>query len=292
MAALVSRRSKLSSTDYLLVFTPPEVSATPGAAVGLRYADGRRGTLTIKSRALDIQTVDQAKGFLPGSECKALGRKNAYKVSALFGQVARNIGRGTKDVFAGIDSSGGPGQLATETLGLGCGQSSSDPVKDRLDNGRPDGSVPYDDPFDRGEKGGGGWKVPGPPSDNGCSGGGTCLPPSNASLPKVGPDPEAGGVLRCDPGTWANSPSRFDYAWLRDGQQVQDSKTSSYTPGPQDLGHAVACRVTAVNRWGRLTATSEPFTPQLGAGGGGGVTLPGGLGSLGATGSRHGGHAR
>lgn len=54
-----------------------------------------------------------------------------------------------------------------------------------------------------------------------------------------------GGTLTVDPGSWSPTPSRFGYAWLRDGTVIPGTTTRSYAVRRSDRGHGISVRVTA-----------------------------------------------
>lgn len=64
--------------------------------------------------------------------------------------------------------------------------------------------------------------------------------------------------LLCDPGTWDGTvPIAFAYRWLRDGRAVRSARSRSYAVRRPDRGRLLACRVTATNPGGPLSATSR-----------------------------------
>jgi hypothetical protein len=67
--------------------------------------------------------------------------------------------------------------------------------------------------------------------------------------------PAKGRTVTCDPGTWTGSPS-LGYQWLRDGAVLGGRTEPSYRVRGGDVGHRLACRVTATNADGVGTATS------------------------------------
>jgi hypothetical protein len=79
--------------------------------------------------------------------------------------------------------------------------------------------------------------------------------PSFSALPQVTGTLVVGGQLTCQPGTWSGGPS-FAYAWLRDGSAIGGAVHASYAVAQGDVGHELACRVTATNASGSAEATS------------------------------------
>ncbi|MCU0314458.1 MAG: hypothetical protein MUC84_10420 [Solirubrobacteraceae bacterium] len=82
--------------------------------------------------------------------------------------------------------------------------------------------------------------------------------PQNTSPPSITGTPAAGAALTCDPGTWTGSPA-LTYQWLRDGQPISGETGATYTLAAADAGHAITCRVRAVNASGEAQATSAPI---------------------------------
>lgn len=83
---------------------------------------------------------------------------------------------------------------------------------------------------------------------------GSTGPPVNVTPPALGSAPARGATVQCSPGTWTGGPS-FTYEWLRDGSVVASG--SAYVPDVSDIGHTLACRVTASNGDGDVTLTSS-----------------------------------
>jgi hypothetical protein len=84
--------------------------------------------------------------------------------------------------------------------------------------------------------------------------------PRDVELPEVSGFPGLGGTLNCKSGRWVGKPSpSFEYEWLRDGSSITGkSKSEAYTVTEADLGHTLACRVTATSGTeGSAEATSE-----------------------------------
>jgi hypothetical protein len=63
--------------------------------------------------------------------------------------------------------------------------------------------------------------------------------------------------LFCEPGTWDGTvPIAFAYRWLRDGRAMGGARGRAYVVRRADRGRLLACRVTATNPGGALSATS------------------------------------
>ncbi len=57
-------------------------------------------------------------------------------------------------------------------------------------------------------------------------------------------------TLSCSTGSWSNEPTRFVYAWARDGAPVAGATSRSYAVRAADRGHALSCSVVASNAGG------------------------------------------
>lgn len=80
--------------------------------------------------------------------------------------------------------------------------------------------------------------------------------PSNTTLPSISGVPLAGRILSCALGLWSgDGPLSFTYQWLRDGVAISGATSSTYTITPADVGHRLACAVTATH-YGSVGATS------------------------------------
>jgi hypothetical protein len=81
-------------------------------------------------------------------------------------------------------------------------------------------------------------------------------PPRNTAPPVVSGRPLLAQTLSCGPGTWSgDGPLSFAYQWLRDGGAITGTASSTYLTTPGDVGHRIACAVTAAH-YGSATATS------------------------------------
>jgi hypothetical protein len=81
----------------------------------------------------------------------------------------------------------------------------------------------------------------------------TPLKPVNTGAPALTGAPAVGQTLSCSQGSWANNPTSFAYAWLRDGSPIAGQTASAYTVQSADRGHSISCQVTAVNPGGEYT---------------------------------------
>jgi hypothetical protein len=86
--------------------------------------------------------------------------------------------------------------------------------------------------------------------------------PSNTQTPRIFGAARVGQVLTGDRGTWTNSPTKFDYVWLRCNTggggcgAIGGANGLQYTLSSSDDGHTLRFRVTASNSDGSTTATS------------------------------------
>jgi Collagen triple helix repeat (20 copies) len=100
--------------------------------------------------------------------------------------------------------------------------------------------------------------------------------------------PQVGRPQTCTAGAWSPTLQTVARQWLRDGTPIPSATGQSYVPAGADLGHALACRVTATFT-ALLTdviADSDPVTiasPETGPTGATGPTGP--TGSAGVAGT-------
>lgn len=71
--------------------------------------------------------------------------------------------------------------------------------------------------------------------------------PTAEAAPEVTGTPAIGRTLTCTEGLWSNVPSAYAYRWLRDGAAVDGATGASYAVVATDVGHGLACEVTATN---------------------------------------------
>jgi hypothetical protein len=91
------------------------------------------------------------------------------------------------------------------------------------------------------------------------------LPPAGGSvlLTGVGQQAEVGGMLTCSTAWTSGSPTSFEYQWLRDGgaiagaTMITSETHATYTPGSEDAGKVIQCRVTAKNAGGSAVAINH-----------------------------------
>ena len=71
--------------------------------------------------------------------------------------------------------------------------------------------------------------------------------PASTEAPVLSGTPAVGQTLSCSQGAWANDPSVYTYAWLRDGSPIAGQTESTYVVQSTDQGHTISCQVTAAN---------------------------------------------
>ena len=66
-------------------------------------------------------------------------------------------------------------------------------------------------------------------------------------------------VMTCTMGNWENEPTAYFYQWQRDRSNIQGVGAGSnrYPVAPEDVGHTLACIVTALGDGGVASATSN-----------------------------------
>jgi hypothetical protein len=96
-------------------------------------------------------------------------------------------------------------------------------------------------------------------------------PPSNTSLPTITGVAQVGQTLTGNPGSWTGRALSFTYQWLRcdsSGNQcnpISNASSTTYSPVAADVGLALRFSVTASNKRGAVTATSDPTAQVLAA---------------------------
>ena len=83
----------------------------------------------------------------------------------------------------------------------------------------------------------------------------------------LGGEPMVGGVLRCEPGVWANGPT-FGYTFFNgaNGELLQQGSSPTYAPSEADVGRSIGCLVIASNAGGIASSRSlllGPVRPGL-----------------------------
>jgi hypothetical protein len=101
----------------------------------------------------------------------------------------------------------------------------------------------------------------------GLAGAGSAAPqqvPVNTAPPTITGTARVGQTMTAQNGTWENSPTAFEYRWLRCGPAgarcvaIPGATEMNYTLVTADAGHTMRVRVTAVNADGATSARSAP----------------------------------
>ncbi len=83
------------------------------------------------------------------------------------------------------------------------------------------------------------------------------MPPDNEAAPTISGEPALGAAVTCSEGTWSGSPApTLTYQWLRDSSPIASAAGSSYVVVKADQGHALSCKVIALNDEGIASASS------------------------------------
>jgi hypothetical protein len=88
--------------------------------------------------------------------------------------------------------------------------------------------------------------------------------PSNTAAPTISGTPQENSTLTGTNGTWTNTPTRFDYSWLRCDKNggscsaITGATKNTYTLTSADVGATVRFRVVASNSAGNDVAMSAP----------------------------------
>lgn len=86
----------------------------------------------------------------------------------------------------------------------------------------------------------------------------------NTQRPTISGDPKVGEQLTASEGTWTNSPTSYQYRWMRcdvDGLECQDiqlAQAKNYQVRAVDVGFRIRVRVLAINAAGIGAAVSNP----------------------------------
>ena len=65
------------------------------------------------------------------------------------------------------------------------------------------------------------------------------------------------GALTCNKGTWMYGTITYEYQWYRDGVEIADATSPTYTIGSSDRSHSLTCKVTGTNDIDAVSATSS-----------------------------------
>ncbi|HEX3511839.1 MAG TPA: hypothetical protein VHT27_12160 [Solirubrobacteraceae bacterium] len=90
------------------------------------------------------------------------------------------------------------------------------------------------------------------------------VPPHNVVPPTITGVGSLGAQLTCEHGLWEGAPPpSFSYVWYRDSTPIAGATAATYTIEPADVGHLLACVVTATNVSGPVEVESENVVPVL-----------------------------
>lgn len=81
-------------------------------------------------------------------------------------------------------------------------------------------------------------------------------PPASTAPPQILGTPAEGQPLQVSTGSWSNFPSAFAYQWTLDGAAIAGADGAAHSPGPEEVGGLLGCRVTASNARGAATAAA------------------------------------
>jgi hypothetical protein len=82
--------------------------------------------------------------------------------------------------------------------------------------------------------------------------------PADAAPPIVTGTPAVGQTLQCAIGSWTGIPKLlYTQQWLRDGTAIAGASAATYVVQAGDVGHGLACEVTATNELGSASAVSN-----------------------------------
>ena len=87
--------------------------------------------------------------------------------------------------------------------------------------------------------------------------------PANSTPPTISGVPRDGQLLAATTGTWANSPTKYGFQWLRCDTAGNNcgnfgSDGQSQRLGSSEVGHTIRVTVEAANQFGRTKSTSVP----------------------------------
>jgi YVTN family beta-propeller protein len=109
----------------------------------------------------------------------------------------------------------------------------------------------------------------GSPADSTASAAVLPLPPANTALPTISGSAQQGQELTSHNGAWTNSPTAYEYQWLRcDGEgkgctDIVGATASTYEPVAEDVGQTVRVQETASNAGGSGSAATSTATAAV-----------------------------
>jgi sugar lactone lactonase YvrE len=90
--------------------------------------------------------------------------------------------------------------------------------------------------------------------------------PRPLAAPSVSGSTSVGATLTCATGSWSNSPTGYEYRWVRGNAPILNQTAATYTVTAADRGQQLSCTVTAINAGGAIQADSARITiPRPGA---------------------------
>ncbi len=94
-----------------------------------------------------------------------------------------------------------------------------------------------------------------------CLSSGPSDPPANDTPPSIAGVTSTGSLLTADKGVWNPPGLSYQYQWLRDGAVIVGATSSAYRLASADRNTMISLRVTAVNPYGNVVATSAEIGP-------------------------------
>lgn len=89
-------------------------------------------------------------------------------------------------------------------------------------------------------------------------------PIANTGAPVITGNPVSGSVLTASAGTWTQKGVTLGYQWMRNGQNIKDATTRTYTVSGQDKGGRLSVAVTASKKdFQSASAKSEQSAPAV-----------------------------
>lgn len=85
-------------------------------------------------------------------------------------------------------------------------------------------------------------------------------PPGGTSAPQISGTATFGEPLACSQGNWSGDQLAFGFQWLLDSVPIAGATGATYDVAGADIGHQLACRVTASNLKGTASQTSAPVS--------------------------------
>jgi hypothetical protein len=86
--------------------------------------------------------------------------------------------------------------------------------------------------------------------------------PINLTAPTITGSAQSGKTVTTSKGVWNNSPASFSYQWKKNGTNISGEINNIYTIVPGDVGSNISVDVTAINKTGSSTASSNIIVPS------------------------------